>query len=606
MDDLYEVNNSLEDAYDLSNYSGTWLSDIDGLGVQSDNDWYKIFVEEGFENLVVDLQFTHADGDIDIQVLDENGNGITSSAGVVDNEYINTILSGGGTYYLRVYYDNAGNTYDLQWNSLEIIDDNYEPNDTLEDAYDLSNYPETWLRNLDGAGIQYDNDWYKISVEEGFEKLVLDLETDDEISLTVYDEEENYINNFYIYESETIEDILPGGGDYYLQVYYDDYYGDAGNTYDLQWSSLEIIDDNYEPNDILEDAYDLSNYPATWLSNLDGAGIQYDRDWYKISVEEGFEKLVLDLEADDEISLTVFDEEENYVNKFNIDEPQTIEEILPGGGDYYLKVDSYSDTGTSYDMQWNDVAAPLNIIGTGDFDGDGQTDLIRRNNLLGNNSILLMNDLNSQEVVSIDSVDYPDWDIKGSGDFDGDGQTDLLWGNGYAEKNSIWFMDGTTKIDRTNLELTYNRNWDIQGTGDFNNDSKTDILWRNNTTGENSVWFMDSVDKIEVRTLNSVDYPDWDIKGTGDFNGDSKTDILWRNNTTGENSVWFMDGTTKIGRISLDLVEDSDWDIKGTGDFNGDNQTDILWGNEYAEKNSVWFMDGTTRLESVSLNPVSD
>ena len=59
--------------------------------------------------------------------------------------------------------------------SLVNADDNYEPNNTLDAAYDLSNSEQTWLDTIDGPGIQADDDWYKIEVKPGFERVLIDL-----------------------------------------------------------------------------------------------------------------------------------------------------------------------------------------------------------------------------------------------------------------------------------------------------------------------------------------------------------------------------------------------------------------------------------------------
>src|SRR3989304_8424342 len=84
------------------------------------------------------------------------------------------------------------------------------------------------------------------------------------------------------------------------------------------------------------------------------------------------------------------------------------------------------------------------------------------------------------------------WEIVGTGDFNNDGKTDILWRNKTNGLSALWFMDGTTMSSWTWL-LPYvsDTNWEIVGTGDFNNDGKTDILWRNKTNGLSTLWFMD-------------------------------------------------------------------------------------------------------------------
>jgi hypothetical protein len=123
-DDAYEKNDTRAAAWHPGDYwESTWLSSIDGLGVQLDDDWYRIDVDSGFERVQVDLLFTHADGDIDVCLFDGFGVGLTCSTSTTDNEFIDTEVPGPGTYYIKVYYGNAGNTYDLWWSTVCLLDD---------------------------------------------------------------------------------------------------------------------------------------------------------------------------------------------------------------------------------------------------------------------------------------------------------------------------------------------------------------------------------------------------------------------------------------------------------------------------------------------------
>ena len=69
--------------------------------------------------MVVEAQFLHAEGDIDIELLDSDGNSLASSTSVSDNEVIDTVTPTSGTHYIAVYYGDAGNAYDLRWDDLE-------------------------------------------------------------------------------------------------------------------------------------------------------------------------------------------------------------------------------------------------------------------------------------------------------------------------------------------------------------------------------------------------------------------------------------------------------------------------------------------------------
>jgi len=118
-DDYYERNDTRSDAYNLSNNEQTWLTGLQGIGVQFDDDWYQIEVTSGYEQVIIDCQFVHAEGDIDIALYDSTGNFLTASESTSDDEYIDYIVAASGTYYIKVYYEDAGNNYDLQWDDIQ-------------------------------------------------------------------------------------------------------------------------------------------------------------------------------------------------------------------------------------------------------------------------------------------------------------------------------------------------------------------------------------------------------------------------------------------------------------------------------------------------------
>ncbi|MGQ0658684.1 MAG: FG-GAP-like repeat-containing protein, partial [Chromatiales bacterium] len=87
------------------------------------------------------------------------------------------------------------------------------------------------------------------------------------------------------------------------------------------------------------------------------------------------------------------------------------------------------------------------ISGVGDFDGDGKADIVFRHKTAGTNRIWFMDGATRVgSSVGIDTLASLSWIIAGAGDFDGDGDADILFRNKVSGANRIWFMDGAARV----------------------------------------------------------------------------------------------------------------------------------------------------------------
>jgi hypothetical protein len=100
-----------------------------------------------------------------------------------------------------------------------------------------------------------------------------------------------------------------------------------------------------------------------------------------------------------------------------------------------------------------------------------------------------------------------------SGDFNGDGKTDILWRNASTGENAVWYLDGVNWLNTGWLPTVGDQAWTIAGAGDFNGDGKMDILWRNASTGENAVWYLDGVNWLNTGWLPTASDQAWSIVG---------------------------------------------------------------------------------------------
>jgi hypothetical protein len=246
-----------------------------------------------------------------------------------------------------------------------------------------------------------------------------------------------------------------------------------------------------------------------------------------------------------------------------------------------------------------------------DFNADGTSDLVWRHAVAGQNVLWFMNGV---DLVSGTFTDPPvladaRWRIVGTNDFNADGQADLLWRHATSGENVFWFMNGATLVGGTfsTPAALEDVRWQMVGTGDFNLDGRPDILWRHDTAGQNVLWYMNGTVLAggTFTTPSALTDVRWKMAGTGDFDRDGKPDILWHHTTSGQTVLWYMDGAILVGGTFTDPpgLADVGWRVVAVADYNFDEKPDIVWRHQTEGQNVVWFMDDATLISGTFTNP---
>jgi Domain of unknown function (DUF4347)/Putative Ig domain/FG-GAP-like repeat/Domain of unknown function (DUF4114) len=222
---------------------------------------------------------------------------------------------------------------------------------------------------------------------------------------------------------------------------------------------------------------------------------------------------------------------------------------------------------------------------TGDFNGDGKTDLVTDNSNGGNVSLLLGNGDGSFGTAA-------NFTIRGNkyvtaittGDFNGDGKTDLVTGNGYGDNVSVFLGNGSRGLGIA-TDFAAGSSVISVATGDFNGDGKSDLITTNLLSRNASVLLGNGDGSFGSPTNIAVGSNPTNIF-LGDFNGDSKTDLVANNSIDRSLSVLLGNGDGSFGNATNIAVgfETSDISLE---DFNGDGNTDLVTYSSGAMNNRV-------------------
>jgi hypothetical protein len=206
---------------------------------------------------------------------------------------------------------------------------------------------------------------------------------------------------------------------------------------------------------------------------------------------------------------------------------------------------------------------------SGDYDGDGQSDLTLWSPSDGTWRIVKSS---NQQAVN------QSWGVAGDvtllGDYDGDSKSDLTV---FRPSDATWYVKRSS--DESALVKQWGLATDVPVPGDYDGDGKTDIaVWR----GANGTWYVvrSSDGMIETTTWGASAAPYHDVAVPGDYDGDGQTDVaVFRRS----NGTWLVK-RSRDGQYVSKL-----WglgtDVPVAADYDGDGQTDIaVW------RGGIWYI----------------
>ena len=182
-----------------------------------------------------------------------------------------------------------------------------------------------------------------------------------------------------------------------------------------------------------------------------------------------------------------------------------------------------------------DPGAAWSVAGTGDFAGDGTSDVLLDDARTGQAAVL---SLGPDGVRSRTVLDGPGagWTVAGVGDMDGDGRSDILWSDPNGDL-AAWIMDGTSVTSDLQLAAPAGPDWSVVGVGDLTGDAKADVLLRNAATGALDLLAMTGAGVASQTTLTGGPGAGWTAVGVGAFDGSGRDGILFADSATGSAAV---------------------------------------------------------------------
>jgi FG-GAP-like repeat len=137
--------------------------------------------------------------------------------------------------------------------------------------------------------------------------------------------------------------------------------------------------------------------------------------------------------------------------------------------------------------------------------GPADSIIIQRMDISDFNTSLTTNSSSEVFITFVTTVVAP-WSVIRSGDYNGDGMSDLLWTDGNGNY-AIWEMNGTQAINpKATFVAVVASPWSVIGTGDYNGDGMSDLLWTDGN-GNYAIWEMNGTTLLNPNATYVANVP---------------------------------------------------------------------------------------------------
>jgi hypothetical protein len=280
----------------------------------------------------------------------------------------------------------------------------------------------------------------------------------------------------------------------------------------------------------------------------------------------------------------------------------------PAGGTQVWEMHKNQRAAQLYPGNMTDLQLVPKVLA--DLDGNGLTDVIFHNSVTGLNNTWLSDNnwvggIKGGHVKSTLPSTAPGYTVAGAGDFDGDGDADVLVRNATTGAIHAWLLQdpanctgGACRVGESYLPVISGA-FAVAAVADFDKDDVADILWYNSSNGSSQIWKMSGGVRVGVTYLPVINTA-YKPVGASDTDGDGDADIVLHNESTGQVQIAKIENGARVG-TSYPPVLPASFKYAGSADYNADGVEDLLWRVDSTGANRIWQMKHNDRIKEIYL-----